>query len=242
MFAVIGGRSVVAVALVFVPLLIPGAGRLAWTTAHRRRRRTGTRAHRGKLSPICCPGGWPLLLWGQYFNCSHNYWDRQCSILHGLWPPYYPYLFILTPHHFLSTSCSARADGEGKNLRPRCGPTAPKATSQGSQGHIFQSRLWTPKASRGLVPGSNSIGELSCPILWNGVTSSKEWEKLVPTHSLLLDPCTSVHLFLTVELWGNPPLQTHLLLTAKSPSQNALSERKQAGASLSKNIWVLQEV
>lgn len=85
------------------------------------------------------------------------------------------------------------------------------------QGHIsgIQSRLWTPEASLSLMPGSSSIGELPCPILWNGVTISKDWEKLVPTNSLLLDPCTFVHLFLTLELWDNPPLQIHLLLIAK---------------------------
>lgn len=56
MFAVIGGRPI-------VPLLLLGTGRLARTTARRRRRpRTGT-VHRSKLSPVCCPGGWPLLPW-----------------------------------------------------------------------------------------------------------------------------------------------------------------------------------
>lgn len=169
MFAVIRGRPVVAVALVFVLLLLPGAGGLAGTTPCRRR--PGTRVHRASslTSAARAAGlsycGDNISTAGEEGHKSHNYWDRQCSILHGLWPPYHPYLFILTSHHFPSTSCSAWADGEGKNLRPRCGPTAPKATSQGSQGHIFQSRLWTPKASRGLVPGSSSIGELSCPIL-----------------------------------------------------------------------------
>ena len=131
MFAVIGGRPI-------VPLLLLGTGRLARTTAHRRRPRMGDGPQEQALSGLL-----PRRLASSTLalHCranistageeGHNYWDRQCSILPGLWPLYSPYLFILTPHCFLSTSCSDWADGEGKNLCPRCGPIAPKVISQG---------------------------------------------------------------------------------------------------------------
>ena len=46
-----------------MPLLLSCTGKLARTTARHRHPGMGTRVHRSKLSPVCCPGGWPLLPW-----------------------------------------------------------------------------------------------------------------------------------------------------------------------------------